>query len=151
MNVEERNKAIVRQMFDAVVRIGLTAQADFFADRVINHGMQVTREDIRSILDDIETTFPNVRFEPLTMVAEGDWVTVRCLLTGTHEGMGRHPFVHEGVLAGVPPTGKSMAVQHIHMFRLQDGLIVEHWASRDDVAMVRQLGVLSSVASPLAP
>jgi predicted ester cyclase len=150
MNVEERNKAIVQQMFGAVVRVGLVAQADFFADRVNNHGMQVTREEIRSILDDIETTFPDARLEPLTMVAEGEWVTVRCLLRGTHEGMARHPFVHEGLLAGIPPTGKSVEVQHIHMFRLRDGQIVEHWASRDDIAMARQLGVLPSDVSPLA-
>jgi predicted ester cyclase len=33
------------------------------------------------------------------------------------------------------------------MFRLKDGRIVEHWANRDDVQMIRQLGILAPAAS----
>jgi predicted ester cyclase len=146
MSVEELNKAIVWEMLAAARRDGFTAQAEFFAEYGINHGMMVTREDIRAILRDIETTFPDGKLEPTTVVAEGDWVVARCYLSGTHTGTGRHPFVHEGLLANVPPTGKSMRVQHIHMFRLQDGQVVEHWASRDDIDMARQLGVIPSLA-----
>jgi hypothetical protein len=32
------------------------------------------------------------------------------------------------------------------MFRMEDGLIVEHWAARNDGAMVRQLGLLPEAA-----
>jgi predicted ester cyclase len=82
-----------------------------------------------------------VSLEPLDIVAEGEWVVARCYFIGTHKGVGRHPFVHEGLLAGVPATGKSVKVQHIHMFRLKDGLVIEHWANRDDINMMRQLGL----------
>lgn len=134
-------------MIEAANRGGFAAQADFFAGQPINHGMSVTRDAVRVVLQDISDTFPDVRLELLNLVAEGDWVVARCDFVGTHLGVGRHPFVHEGLLAGVPPTGRSVRVQHIHMFRLWDGHIVEHWANRDDVGMIRQLG-LSKRKSP---
>ena len=135
-------------MIEAIKRDGFTAQADFFADRTINHGMLTTRDEVRAVLQDISTTFPDVRLEAHDVVAEGDWVVVRCDFTGTHEGVGRHPFVHEGLLAGVAPTGKSVRVQHIHMFRLKDGQVIEHWANRDDIGMARQLGLFPQLTQP---
>lgn len=39
-------------------------------------------------------------------------MVARCLFSGTHKGIGGHPFVHHGLLAGVPPTGRSFEVQH---------------------------------------
>jgi hypothetical protein len=35
-----------------------------------------------------------------------------------------------------------MDVQHIHWYVLENGLLVEHWANRDDVGMMQQLGLL---------
>lgn len=135
------NKALIQKMIAAIAQHGFMAQADFFADRVINHGLPTSRAELRQVLADITITFPDVSLEPLAIVAEDDWVVVRCYFKGTHRGVGQHPLVHEGLLAGVPPTGKRVRVQHIHMFRLQDGQIVEHWANRDDITMWRQLGL----------
>jgi predicted ester cyclase len=55
--------------------------------------------------------------------------------------MARLP-VDGGMLVGVQPTGRSFEVQHIHMYRVLEGKIAEHFASRDDVEMMRQLGLL---------
>lgn len=136
------------RMFIAAEQKGFSAQAGFFADEVINHGFSVNRDMIRAILSDISATFPDVKMEPLIILAERDWVVAQCMFSGTHKGVGQHPFVHEGLLVGIPPTGKSFKVQHMHMFRMQDGLIVEHWANRDDVGMARQLGLLPEAAIP---
>ena len=146
MNAIEQNKVTIWQMFKAIEQKGFTAQSEFFADQVINHGIPVSREMIRAILQDILTIFPDVKMAPLNIVAEGDWVVARCMFSGTHKGTGQSPLAHEGLLAGVPPTGKSFKTQHIHMFRMVDGLIVEHWSSRNDVGMARQLGLLPEVA-----
>ena len=42
--------------------------------------------------------------------------------------------------AAMPPTGKAFAVTQTHWFRTRDGMITEHWANRDDLAMARQAG-----------
>ena len=146
MNVIEQNKVTIWQMFKAVEQKGFTAQSEFFADQVINHGIPVNRDMVRAILQDILITFPDVKMAPLHIMAEGDWVVARCMISGTHKGIGQNPFVHEGLLAGVPPTGKSFKTEHIHIFRMEGGLIVEHWAARNDVGMARQLGLLPEEA-----
>jgi predicted ester cyclase len=146
MNAIEQNKVIIWQMFKAVEQKGFTAQSEFFADQVMNHGISVNRDMVRAILQDILNTFPDVKMTPLHIIAEGDWVVARCMISGTHKGIGQNPFVHEGLLAGVPPTGKSFKTEHIHIFRMEGGLIVEHWAARNDVGMARQLGLLPEEA-----
>ncbi len=40
----------------------------------------------------------------------------------------------------MPPAGKAFAVTQTHWFRTRDGMITEHWANRDDLAMARQAG-----------
>ena len=47
---------------------------------------------------------------------------------------------------GGPPTGKRYTNQHIHWFKLKDGLITEHFVNRDDIPMMVQLGLLPAPA-----
>lgn len=44
-------------------------------------------------------------------------------------------------------TGCCFEVQHIHMYRVIDGKIAEHFANRDDGGMMRQLGLLPPLPS----
>lgn len=44
---------------------------------------------------------------------------------------------------GIPATGDHVTMETIHIFRFEDGKIAEHWAVRDDLGMMRQLGVVS--------
>jgi predicted ester cyclase len=145
-NIALENKAILEQIYERIRTEGLLVQLEYFAEHVNHHGFQVTKAQVREMLLDIVNTFPDVRLEPLETCAEGDWVTARYWLTGTHKGMAIHPYVHYGLLVGVPPTNKMMRVQHTHMFRFENGKIVEHQGTRDDVAMVQQLGLSLTVA-----
>jgi predicted ester cyclase len=145
-DVAERNKAILEEIHKRSKTEGLLVQLEYFAEEVNNHGFRVSKAQVREVLTDIVNTFPDVRLEPLEVVAQADWVVARYWFTGTHKGMAIHPYVHYGLLVGVPPTNKVMRVQHIHMFRFENGKIVEHQATRDDVAMVQQLGLSLTVA-----
>jgi len=40
------------------------------------------------------------------------------------------------------PTNGRFSVEHIHISRLEDGRIAEHWVVRDDLAMMQQLGAV---------
>jgi predicted ester cyclase len=51
---------------------------------------------------------------------------------------------HEGELEGIAPTGGRVAAQQSHWFRVVDGKLAEHWAVRDDLGMLQQLGVMST-------
>jgi predicted ester cyclase len=68
------------------------------------------------------------------VVAEDDLVVVHLTLHG------RHVASTMPLLAGLPPTGNAVAWDFIHIWRVADGSIVEHWACRDDVGLLVQVG-----------
>ena len=49
---------------------------------------------------------------------------------------------HRGPLMGMPPTGRSVRTNHMHLVRFRDGKAVEHWGARDDLGTMRQLGLV---------
>lgn len=141
INVEAHTKATIDQIQQAMKERGWMAQADFFAEQHVNHGFPSTREQTAGVLRDILHTFPDISFEPIQIMVQGEWAMGFYWFSGTHLGMSQHPYVHYGVLTGIPPTGKFMRVHHVHLFRIQNGQITEHHGTRDDVAMVKQLGL----------
>ena len=141
IDVTEQTRATLEAIHRTVKANGFLAQADFFAERHINYGFPSTREQTRAVLQDIVETFPNIVLEPIQVMYDGEWAIGQYWCIGTHKGVARHPFVHHGLLAGVKPTGRSMRVSHVHIFRIQRGQITEHGGTRDDVAMARQLGL----------
>jgi predicted ester cyclase len=134
------NKRIVEEFFAACGRRDLDTAAALFADEGINHGMRVTREQIGMVLHDLDTTFGALKLDVLTVVADDDWVAARTMMSGTHAGKNIVP-IHM-LTPGTEPTGKSFNVQVIHMFKLADGKITEHWAGRDDLGLHWQLGLI---------
>ncbi|MEQ9335960.1 MAG: ester cyclase, partial [Miltoncostaeaceae bacterium] len=66
------------------------------------------------------------------VVAGGDLVAYRATLSG----------VQTGPLQGIPPTDRPFTARHMHMLRMRDGRSSEHWAVRDDLSMLQQLGVI---------
>jgi steroid delta-isomerase-like uncharacterized protein len=66
-------------------------------------------------------------------VAEGDKVVVRLTAHA----------VQSGEFMGMPASGKPYEIQEIHVFRVRDGKIAEHWGQADLLGMMRQLGAMS--------
>ena len=65
----------------------------------------------------LKPAFPDLRVEIYDQVAEGDKVTTRKAIVGTHQGE----------LMGIPPTYKKIKIDVIDIVRLRDGKYVEHW------------------------
>ena len=66
-------------------------------------------------------------------VADGDLVAVRVCSEGTNLGK----------LNGLSASGKHFTARQSHWFRLRDGRIDEHRATRDDLTSMLQLGVVT--------
>ena len=82
---------------------------------------------LRSGLSDVSYTVDDA-------IAEGDLVTLRTRMHARQD----KPFF------GFPATDKTFSVQQIHIFRVEGDRITEHWACRDDLGMLRQLGLVPS-------
>jgi predicted ester cyclase len=80
---------------------------------------------------------PDFTIKVEAMVAEGDTVVTRYTATATDT---------QGYM-GMRPTGKRISTPTIQIFRLTDGKIVESWAARDDLGVLRQLGHLPAMGS----
>jgi predicted ester cyclase len=144
---EDRNLKAVKGFWEAFNRGDVAAALAFWADPAMNAGRQVPRAFIGKILEDIRTRTPDVHFAVEEMVAVKDNVIVRGEYSGTHLGIAQLP-IDGGLLVGVPPTGNKFAVQHIHWFKFKNGLMVDHRATRDDLGMMIQLGLISPPHGP---
>jgi predicted ester cyclase len=71
--------------------------------------------------------------------SEEDTVAVRILSEGTNLG---------ALNCVVPPTGRRFLARQSHWFRVAGGKLVEHWATRDDLTAMLQLGVLRPPGRP---
>ena len=114
------------------------AGADCWASNPSNHGKIVDHQAIERLLGEIVQI--HERTEVKELVAEGDWVVCRVVVSGRHKIRPSIPF-DGGIYQVGEPTGAPFTTQHIHMYRIVDGKIAEHWANRDDLGAARQLGL----------
>lgn len=61
-----------------------------------------------------------------------DRVVVRWTGTGTQNAE----------VMGIPPTGRSVNVAAVHLFRIEGGKVAEQWVVWDTLGMMQQLGVV---------
>jgi predicted ester cyclase len=88
----------------------------------------------------MRSAFSDLRFPVLGIARNDDQVWVRLRMQGRHTG----PFVRfrDGVLdQAIPPTGRDIDFEQIHVLALRDGKVAGHEAVRDDITMLGQLGV----------
>lgn len=78
--------------------------------------------------------FPDWRMEIAELVAEGNTVVGRFRCSGTNQGE----------FKGVPPTGKRIEVDEVYFLRVENGRFVYFWGLEDDLARMRQLGLIPS-------
>jgi predicted ester cyclase len=139
----EHGKALVRRLYEeGINRQDAAAAAAFYATVAKNHGRTVGREGMLKVFEALFTAFPDFHYRIEEATGEGDRIVCKVTMTGTHRGQPTLPEVFNGMLSGVAPTGKRVTVLQFHSFRIQDGLISEHAAVRDDLGMVLQLGLV---------
>lgn len=89
----------------------------------------------------LRAAFSGLRFEVHEAVGQDDLVVLHVTMSGRHTGDFVSYQPDTAVVDTVmPPTGKAFAITQTHWFRTRDGVITEHWANRDDLAMARQAG-----------
>jgi len=116
-------------------------QAALWAPNALNNGRAVTIAEIRTQLEDLHRTFPDLSSSTLETHAKGDLVIVLQRTSGTHQGVAQTE-IYGGMLRGARPTGRHFEILRTHWWRLKDGKIVWHQVIADDLLMMRQLGLI---------
>jgi steroid delta-isomerase-like uncharacterized protein len=90
-------------------------------------------ETIKGEIEYFRNAFPDFYWRVEEQVAEGDRVTTRYTLGGTHQGE----------FFGVPGTGKRIEITGINIDRFDDnGKLVEEWAEYDLLGAMQQMGAI---------
>jgi predicted SnoaL-like aldol condensation-catalyzing enzyme len=99
-------------------------------------GFYATAQWLHKLADDISWDIHEA-------IDQGDLVAVHTTMRG-HQTNPHTLYDPDGQPAEVMPNlGRPFAVTQTQWFRMRDGLVVEHWANRDDLAMAIQLGWLA--------
>lgn len=139
----ESNKDIARRTWEEILpACDVAALADVTAEDVVAHGARPDEppgfEGVKKTMLWLASVFADQRWEIHNVIGDGDMVAVHC----THHGR------HTGPLMGIAPTNREVAYDYVHILRFQDGKAVEYWSVRDDMTLMRQLGVLPERSAP---
>jgi predicted ester cyclase len=103
-----------------------------FVEHSPQPGVPPTREGFKQTVIALKTAFPDLRYTIDGAIACGDQVVHRVSATGTMTG----DFM------GMPATSKRATWTEIHIGRVVDGRLTEHWGLVDQLGMLVQLGIV---------
>jgi predicted ester cyclase len=127
-------KDVVKELFRRQQASDDTVLDDLVAADLVNHAAGPQgREGLRQILRTIEADLGPTILEQQHLIGEGDLAVQHMTLHGTHRSSTMP------LLADVPVAGHPAAWTFIHIWRVADGMLVEHWACRDDMGLLEQL------------
>ena len=132
----EENKAIYLRVVEDLNQGDLESSLAFTAPDATLNGQPLGREGDRHRAEILAAAFPDQRYDILELVAEGDMLVVRWRMSGTHEGELAGPTMT------IAPTGKSIDIWGISMYRMEGGMAKEIWERLDMMEFLGQLGVL---------
>jgi predicted ester cyclase len=94
----------------------------------------MTDEALIAHIEFFEAAFPLYEIYIDEMTAEGNRVILQARLKGTHMGD----------FSGISPTFKTVDFPFVVRYEIEDNKIISHWMLADQMALMEQLGVVSS-------
>ena len=138
----EENKTLGRRIVEAINSGNLTTIDEVFSpsyvDRTPFPGSTPDREGYKQSLTKFRAAFPDFRYTIDDEIVAGDKLVHRLTGRGTQKGE----------FQGVPATGKQATWSEIHIGRVVNGKVVEHWGLLDQLGMMQQLGLAPAAKVP---
>ena len=134
------------QLADTYVEMLNTHDPDlvdrFVAEDYVNHNAFVAdgREANRQFWTAFFTALPDLSVTMEDLVISGDRVVGRFVYRGTHTGE----------LMGIPASGNPVEMRCIDIWRVEDGMFVEHWDELNLMEVFQQIGALPPLGGPEA-
>jgi len=136
---EEQNKAVVREFTGIFKNQHNVDGIDHLFDQRFQHHFRMPMspglEGFKQVGRMMNGAFPDVVVKEEDLIAGGDKVVERSSAVATHKGS----------LMGEKPTNKRIQWTEIHIYRMQDGKICEHWVEMAMMELLQQIGALPAV------
>lgn len=140
MSQQEKNKAVVRRLIEECFNgRNLSLLPELLHEEFVNHQDLVPVEGkkgpgvFKELYEKLFETFTDIKINNHMMLADGDKVVIYDTLSGTNTGP---------LWDGSPPNGKKIEFTAFNILRLKDGKVIERWGITDQLAMMRQLGLV---------
>jgi steroid delta-isomerase-like uncharacterized protein len=121
----EQKVDLVPQYVDEVYTVYLD-HGDAYEGQTLDHSTYIKR------LQDSFGPFPDIHFEVINMVSDGDRVAVTWIMTGTNTGP----------IAGFPATGRSIRTEGMTIYHFREGRVCGHHQVFDRTTVMKQLGFI---------
>jgi steroid delta-isomerase-like uncharacterized protein len=125
--------------FEHAVHAGDQATIDELCDPgLVDHNpapdQQPTLAGFKQKVAGFATIFPDLEQDLQDIVASGDTVATRWVVTGSQQ----QEFM------GIPATGQTISVEGMRFYRLEHGRLTDIWTQFDGVGMMQQLGAIAA-------
>ena len=146
----EENKEIALSLFEALNARDLSLWSKHLAeDYIAEHpGVSVPLDKTRSMgyNQRFVTALPDIHFEVLHVLAEGDHILIHWTGSGTHAE-------RLATVTGetIPPTRRRATVSGTMLTEVRDGKIVREWSYWDQLSLLAQLGITDQPGLFLSP
>jgi predicted ester cyclase len=137
MHQEDKNKHVIREFTRIFKNEHNVDGVSHLFDKDFVHHFRTPLpsgfEGLRQVGIMMNSSFPDVVVTEEDLIAAGDKVVERSSAVATHKG----------ALMGAPPTNRKVNWTEIHIYRLKDGRIAEHWAEVAMLELLQQTGVIA--------
>ena len=135
MTTQEQNKAIVQRILSEGDARGAGILDEVctpdYKMYLPSNAKPIGLEEHKVLWQSFIDGFPDLEHTIHASIAEGDYVSTRETLRGSHKGE----------FQGMPPTGKTIEFSAICLWRFVDGKLAEYWTDADIVGLFQQLGM----------
>lgn len=143
--VDQQKIDVARAFFDAMSAHDLDGADRTLADNFIledpsTPGGGYNKSQARQYNAGFLTGFPDARFEILRTVAQGDYVVVQYIFSGTHTG----PLVNAKGQT-IPPSNRRVRVPGCVLNEVKEGKLTHSWDYWDSTTLLSQIGALPPI------
>lgn len=141
----DQNKAIVLDFYkafdDRQMEQALELLAPNFIARLVGIPKPLNAEEFKQFGMSFYLAFSQGKHVFDEIVVAGDKVVTCGTFTATHLGE----------FQGLPPTNKQISLAVMHIDRVENGKIAEHWGQGDALGLMQQLGIVFLPGPKLIP
>jgi len=124
---EKRNKALIESFVEEIFNKHNLSMIEKYLNPAAGKGSEGFEQFLSSFFKAFPDWYANVEH----IVAEGNFVVIFLNGNGTHQRE----------FQGMTPTRKPVNIRSADLYRIENGIIIEHWDVVDQLNLLQQTGV----------